>query len=259
MTQASAVPGKIGQALSFNGSNTYVSLASSPITTVANPSSVCAWAYMNNVATFPNAWNQQLINFYQDASNGVAIESVYNTGVMDVVYKVAGTDKGAITTGAVFANKTWTHVCYVWNGTNVSIYANGAAVATTSSSDSVANVSTIGARDASGNGNWDGKIDDMRVYNRVLSATEIRQIYSQGSASHISSSPKVGPTTNCSGGLSCGLVGYWTFDGKDTNIPAQMSYFLLRRLRLHRQCRVIGIVPITRLKSLAEVGVVITE
>ncbi len=198
---------------------------------------------MNNVATFPNAWNQQLLNFYKDSSNGIAIESVYNTGVMDVVYKVAGTDKGAITTGAVFANKTWTHVCYVWNGTNVSIYGNGAAVATTSSSDSVANVSTIGARDASGNGNWDGKIDDMRVYNRALSATEVKQIYNTGQGkfkasftkTKIDMSPKVGPTTNCTGGLSCGLVGYWTFDGKDTNIPAPgapTSYFPHFRLNM---------------------------
>jgi hypothetical protein len=216
MTAASPVQGKIGQALSFDGATTYVSLASSPITTVANPSSVCAWAYMNNVATFPNAWNQELLNFYKDSSNGIGIESIVSTGVMAVVYKVAGTDRGAVSSGAVFVNKTWSYVCYVWNGSGVSIYKDGASVATTSNPDSIANVSVIGARDASGNGNWDGKIDDMRVYSRALSATEIKQLYNQGTATHLSSSQRVASTTNCSSGLSCGLVGYWTFDGKDT-------------------------------------------
>ena len=44
----------------------------------------------------------------------------------------------------------------------------------------------------------------------------MQQLYSQGVATHVSASPKVGPTTSCTSGLSCGLVGYWTFDGKDT-------------------------------------------
>jgi len=36
------------------------------------------------------------------------------------------------------------------------------------------------------------------------------------SAAQIGVSPQVMGTTTCSTGLSCGLVGYWTFDGKDT-------------------------------------------
>src|SRR3989344_4851167 len=35
------------------------------------------------------------------------------------------------------------------------------------------------------------------------------------SAATIGTSPQVIGTTTCSTGLSCGLVGYWTFDGKD--------------------------------------------
>jgi Concanavalin A-like lectin/glucanases superfamily len=54
---------------------------------------------------------------------------------------------------------------------------------------------------------WLGKIDDVRVYNRALSATEIKQLYNLGAAN-------VGHSNAM---ISNGLVGYWTFDGKDTN------------------------------------------
>src|SRR3989338_8887897 len=36
------------------------------------------------------------------------------------------------------------------------------------------------------------------------------------SAAQIGVSPQVMGTTTCATGLSCGLVGYWTFDGTDT-------------------------------------------
>lgn len=36
-------------------------------------------------------------------------------------------------------------------------------------------------------------------------------------AATIGVSPTITATSSCTSGLSCGLVGYWTFDGKDTN------------------------------------------
>ena len=53
-----------------------------------------------------------------------------------------------------------------------------------------------------------GTLDDARVYNRALSQAEITQLYNMG-GSKVSTS--VAPTS----GLASGLVGYWTFDGKD--------------------------------------------
>src|SRR3989344_3153405 len=55
---------------------------------------------------------------------------------------------------------------------------------------------------------FNGLIDDVRIYNRALSAGEITQLYKQGAAKLA-----VSPVNS----LKSGLVGYWTFDGKDTN------------------------------------------
>ncbi len=51
---------------------------------------------------------------------------------------------------------------------------------------------------------FNGKIDDVRIYNRALSPTEVKQLYNLGTANAAHSNTVA---------LSNGLVGYWTFDG----------------------------------------------
>jgi hypothetical protein len=51
-------------------------------------------------------------------------------------------------------------------------------------------------------------MDDVRIYNRALSADEIKRLYKMGATA------KLGVVSN-STSLGKGLVGYWTFDGKD--------------------------------------------
>jgi hypothetical protein len=53
---------------------------------------------------------------------------------------------------------------------------------------------------------FDGKIDDARMYNRVLSATEIAALYNSNQTKI--NAPQDTKITN-------GLVGFWTFNGKD--------------------------------------------
>ncbi len=220
-TTSTAV-GKVGQALSFDGATTYISLASSPIATTSSPGSVCAWAYIKDITLFPNAWNQTFLNLYINSSNGIDMEEIVNTGSFGVAYKVGGTAYGAQSSAQVFKNNTWSHVCYVWNGSGIALYSNGVSLATSSNSDSIGPSSTIGARDAYGDGNWGGRLDDIHVYKRALSAAEILQLYDMGSAGHSDASPSAPGivSTSCSSGLTCGLVGYWTFDGKDINWTA---------------------------------------
>ncbi|MEI6749473.1 MAG: LamG domain-containing protein [Bacteroidota bacterium] len=60
-------------------------------------------------------------------------------------------------------------------------------------------------------GAFDGSIDDVRIYDRALSATEVSRIYNS------SASSKMNMTQAPKDTLSSGLVGYWSFDGKDTH------------------------------------------
>jgi hypothetical protein len=55
-------------------------------------------------------------------------------------------------------------------------------------------------------GNLQGKLDDVRLYNRKLTAGEVKSLYNQG----VSKLNKT-PTST----LTNGLAGHWTFDGKN--------------------------------------------
>lgn len=72
----------------------------------------------------------------------------------------------------------WIYFSIVYNGAAVSAYANGGLVNTTAwkTNPNIASVFTIGRRyvytDA-----YMGNLDDIRIYNRALTAAEISAIY----------------------------------------------------------------------------------
>ena len=210
-------PGKIGQAFNFDGVDDYVSIVSNPVSSFSNPISVCAWVLNNNpTINGTGDFDQTILKLYGDASNSLRFFDSVTSRKLVFAYKSGGVNTSIISSSAVFIQNQWTHVCYTYNGTNKILYANGATVSSiagpTYYSYGVGNY--IGTMTSTG-GNWGGKVDDVRIYNRALSATEVRQLYNMGAATKQAVSPNVGPTA-CTTGLSCGLVGYWTFDGKDT-------------------------------------------
>ena len=114
---------------------------------------------------------------------------------MAVVYKVAGTDRGVVTAQVVFTDNTWVHICFVWDGSIITVYINGSVVPTYSSADSVARANIIGARspaavdpwnysNAALDGAWLGGLDEMMIFNRALSASEVQAIYQAGVSGH---------------------------------------------------------------------------
>ena len=62
-----------------------------------------------------------------------------------------------------------------------------------------------------------GNIDDVRVYNRALSAAEVERLYELGGTTHINKTLDVNPD------LDRGLVGHWSFDGDLTASVADSS------------------------------------
>ena len=85
-------------------------------------------------------------------------------------------------TGTVPTN-TWTHVASTYNGSKLKIYINGVAsgsmnvTGTTCANDEPL---AVGAKNAPAKGLleafWDGQLDDVRVYNKALTATAIANL-----------------------------------------------------------------------------------
>ncbi|MFT3769319.1 MAG: LamG domain-containing protein [Minicystis sp.] len=81
---------------------------------------------------------------------------------------------------------TWQHVAITWDGTTIRAYSNGALVGTRPLSGTFQNQATglgLGCRSvpasgaASGSSFFIGKMDEVAIYNRALSAAEISAYY----------------------------------------------------------------------------------
>lgn len=179
------ITGKLGKALSFDGTDDSVSISDNPLMD-GNSFTFSAWVYSNSIGT------EQLVFSNDNGSIGWHLE-VYNSRVIMQIYP-GGT--WTYSTNPLTSN-TWYHIAVTYNSGSVTYYLNGAQNGTASYSYTVPTGLTkyIGLF-FSGAYPWNGKIDDVRFYNRALSATEIKSIYQSSSIAQ-----KVSVTSN--------LVGYW--------------------------------------------------
>jgi hypothetical protein len=165
---------KISWCLSFDGVDDYVWLGSPATLNVSN-FTIAAW--FKTVAS-PS---YQLI--YRWRSYGIMLGvPVYTgtTGKCGVAFYDSASTLYKVESPQNCNDGNWHFAVGTYDGQNLKLYVDGILVATTSTTASVYYGSggvAIG-RDGSNNaGYFNGIIDDVRIYNRALSADEVRQIY----------------------------------------------------------------------------------
>jgi hypothetical protein len=189
ITGATKAIGKLGQGLSFFNSTDRNTLSGISLSTTFT---ISLWVKFRS---FPSAGNwSSLVS--QDNYNAFCIDS---TPKFDFYYS------GDHLANTPLSANTWYHAVLVNNAGNVTFYLNGSADGTAASGVAL-NLSYIGT-DAIQD-TLDGILDDVRVYNRALSAGEVKRLYNIGKGALASASQQNKVTT--------GLVGYWPFNGQDT-------------------------------------------
>lgn len=188
MSQAtSPVIGKIGQALKFDGVDDYVNTGITSNTNFSNTTfSVSAWFKTTSSATQMLVAKQSI----SGSSGGWAV-SLSGT-VLSVVHKdgAGGNVLSRITSSSGLNDGRWHHVVFTMttntsssSGQNIDIYLDGVlnqgSLTNTAASATIANAVYIGNRFAT-SFPWSGSIDEVRIYNRALSAGEVKDIYRQG-------------------------------------------------------------------------------
>ncbi len=191
--------GKLGQALKFNGS-AYTQGPSGIIGSGAT--SVCAWINQAVSVGSVNAIvaNTKFIFYTSNSNNTIGLTSDGSTN--------------AVAANNTVINGVWEYVCGTRDASGTTnLYVNGTLSGSANQSSGSPSTSTFNTNVAAkGNGIanfYNGSIDDVRIYNRVLTATEISQLYSQGVAT-VNKAPS---GTN----LKNGLLLNWSFDGKYTS------------------------------------------
>ncbi len=157
--------GRIGGGLFFDGINDYVNIGNPQSLIPSNQITMSAWVNLSN-----NVETRMIISKDDDVNPSTYLRTQGSAARC----QVGGTRVGDF--GNIPTN-TWVHLACTYNGSNVILYVNGVQVGSVSKTGSIFNNPSnwnIGSRLNGGAMLMMGIIDDVRMYNRALSVSEIQ-------------------------------------------------------------------------------------
>ena len=160
--------GYYGAALDFDGSDDFVEVGNPPdLPSGPAPRSICAWITTDNL---DSGW-KAAVAYGSPAgsqSNGFARNGALLSGFG------YGND---LTVENFWQIGVWHHLCLTYDGTTATLYADGVRLLSEAKEwNLVLSRVRIGRQVNDGPEFWDGLIDDVRIYDKVLTEDEIQQI-----------------------------------------------------------------------------------
>src|SRR5262249_9509636 len=159
-----------GSALSFNGANSIVTVADSPTLDMTTALTLEAWV---NPSAAPQGW--QGVIFKEMPADGAYFLYRSGYGPVPVAGIYSGVERQILGTSGLGIN-TWTHLAFTYDGAVERLYVNGVQVSSRAQTGAIqtsTGVLHIGGDDLWGE-YFQGLIDEIRIYNRALSAAEVQ-------------------------------------------------------------------------------------
>jgi hypothetical protein len=173
------VPGVNGQAISFNGADSYVTLPSGILN--VNDITVATWVYWNGVG---GNW-QRIFDFGKDTTQYMFLTPSSPSGKLHFAITIGSYQNEQSLEATPVPLNQWTHlVVTLQGGTTGKLYVNGSLVASNSitlrPSSINPTVNYLGKSQWPGDALLNGRVDDFQIYNRALSAVEIACLANPG-------------------------------------------------------------------------------
>ncbi len=189
-TSAHHTTGRVGGALTFNGTSDYILVPNAiSLNFGTGDFSICFWFQTNDITKD----DQMVLDKYPSLGTPgyqlICEGNVGNTACqMNLILKINQPPDGVTTIeGTPFSDAGWHFICFTCdrNGNGIS-YLDG--ITGTPIDISAFGVSLTNTQDLYigdyhpqlGNDTIDGSLDNIMIFNKALSVTEIQQIYSQG-------------------------------------------------------------------------------
>jgi len=179
-TNITYTDGYFGQCASFNGSSSFITLPGNMLNSLT-AISASAWVYRRTGSSD---------NYEYILSGGISVSgqrygiAVNDAGSGSTDNKFYITDgASSFHTNTVCNYNTWYHVVYTWSGTELKFYVNGSLDSTFTAVNcnfqSSGNGHKIGEYHHNGNYEWEGEIDQVRIFNKAISASEVTTLYNE--------------------------------------------------------------------------------
>jgi PKD repeat protein len=165
---------KFGRALYFSGSNSLVTVSDSSSLDLTTGMTLSAWVYPT---TWASGWKSLLM---KESSGGLAYALSANSAAdqPDSTLRIGGYDR-QLAAGSHLPSNTWTHLAATYDGTTQRLFVNGVQVGSRSQTgtlDVSANPLRVGGNTVWANEYFQGLIDEVRIYNRALTQSEIAAV-----------------------------------------------------------------------------------
>lgn len=158
-------------AVDFDGTNDRVATT---LGYAVSPLSATAWIYPR---TFGGVSKGRIF----DANQGIwFIDNSGDGGLAfnTMMYVANGANTGTFSPANIITANVWQHVALTYDGTTAQHYVNGINVGSQSPpAGSAATGLNIGGRSIDNNRNFDGMIDDVRIFDYVMSPETVQGIY----------------------------------------------------------------------------------
>ena len=170
-------PGKIGPyAGTFDGTSTYVAnVANNSAFTLTNAVTMVAWVKLSGLGT-----DQKIIS-----KRPSYVLTVFSSNIPETEIFIGGSsqDTRSASGGTVLTTGVWYQIAGTYDGSTLKTYVNGVLDRQISVSGTLSSTTyaiDLGKTADAMNANFNGLIDDARVYNRALTATQLAALYAGG-------------------------------------------------------------------------------
>lgn len=233
--------GNTDSAYSFDGVDDYIEVPDSSGLDIVKEISITGWV---NVNSYTDEW-LGIVNKADSDGNDTFEICINSSGYIHFPLKFQTSGRLSYNSDpGCFKEGEWHFFGTVYNGTHVEIYVDGVLTNSYASTDEPLNTNNhsliIGAEGESYNGPhpFNGVLDEIRIYNRALSESEIKQLYAQCESG----------STIYSSDFESGVGSEWSSNKRDTtpvgdrNFLGQLGYetviLTLNDLPLHTQVTV---------------------
>jgi len=187
LNHTSYAPGMVGQSFSFDGVDDYILVSDNPSLNITGDVTVGLWAKRDKLDSY-----SIMLSKGAGSISGIDVPSAYVLQFNESNVLMGGFEDASganyILSGPVVTDTNLHHYAYARSGSSHKLFMDGVVVANAVFAAAPGNTSGIdlsigGVREGSGFVDYfGGLIDEVQIYNRALSDTEVQSIYNARSA-----------------------------------------------------------------------------